>query len=79
MKEYPKLRYTQNSQLLRILPAESIETPKIPNKIFRAVTVRVAEHVFDCPLKLGERYSIIGHYNYFARKEEFEAWHLTTI
>ncbi|GBO99960.1 hypothetical protein EVAR_103879_1 [Eumeta japonica] len=70
MKEYSKLRYTQNFQLLRILPAESIESPKEPNKIY-AITVRALEHVFDCQLKLGERYSIIGHYNYFARKEEF--------
>ncbi|XP_046802231.1 uncharacterized protein LOC111678928 [Lucilia cuprina] len=79
MNEYSKLRQTQNFRLLRILPAESIESPHQLNKIFRSLTVRVLDHVFDCKLELGNRYLIIGHYNYISQKQEFEAWNLTII
>lgn len=79
MNEYTKLRYSQNYYLLRILPVESIEPPRKLNKIFRAVTVRASEHVFDCQLTLGDRYLVTGYYNYLSQKEEFEAWNLSTM
>lgn len=79
MHEYPKLRHIQNCHVIRILPAESIESPYKFNKLFRGLNVRVLDHVFECQLILGVRYIIIGYYNYYHQKEEFEAWNLRAI
>lgn len=79
MHEYPKLRHIQNCRLIRILPADSIESPYKLNKLFRGISVRVSEHVFDCQLILGKRYFIIGYYNYSPQKQDFEAWNLKAI
>lgn len=79
MSEYSKLRHTQNSCLLRILPASSVECPRKLNQVFRALTVRVLDHVCNCPLLLGDRYLITGYYDYSPQKQEFQAWNLTTI
>ncbi|XP_013110291.2 uncharacterized protein LOC106089073 [Stomoxys calcitrans] len=79
MSEYSKLRHTQNYCLIRILPAAAVETPRKLNQIFRALTIRVFDHVHDCPLLLGNRYMITGYYNYTHYSQEFQAWNLTTI
>ncbi|XP_036318100.1 uncharacterized protein LOC118733037 [Rhagoletis pomonella] len=78
MNEYPKLRVTENYRLLRILPPECIETPRILNKIFRALTVQAREHVYDCDLRLGNLYKIIGFYDYTRPGQLFQAWSIKT-
>lgn len=79
MNEYAKLRRSQNIRYLKILPYESLECPQKLNQTFRALTIRVLDHVNNFHLKVGERYFIIGYYNYLSWKQEFEAWNLTKI
>ena len=79
MNEYTKLRRSQNVRYLKILPTESLECPNKLNHTFRALTVRVLDYLYDFHLKIGDRYFIIGYYNYYSCKQEFEAWNLTTI
>ncbi|XP_075157375.1 meiotic 217 [Haematobia irritans] len=79
MSEYSKLRHTQNYCLIRILPAASVETPRKLNQIYRSITIRVYDHVHDCPLLLGNRYVVTGYYNYSQQSQEFQAWNITTI
>lgn len=79
MSEYSKLRHTQNYCLIRLLPAASVETPRKLNQVFRALTIRVLDHVHDCSLLLGNRYVVTGFYSYSFYSQEFEAWNITTI
>lgn len=79
MNEYSKLRHIQTYCLIRILPAASVETPRKLNQIYRALTVRVLDHVHDCTFLLGARYVITGYYEYTQQTQEFQAWNVTTI
>lgn len=79
MSEYAKLRYTQDYFLLRILPVTAVETPKKCNKIFRTLIVKVREHVYDCELILGQRYSITGYFDYRRQSQVLQAWNLAKI
>lgn len=80
MSEYAKLRHNLSYTLLRLLPAEAVETPRTTNKLFRAVTVKVRQYIYDnCELLLGQRYSSTGYFDYGRPKQEFVAWSLTKV
>ncbi|XP_004518919.2 uncharacterized protein LOC101460357 isoform X1 [Ceratitis capitata] len=78
MNEYAKLRITEKYHLLRILPAYSLENPRVTDKIFRSLTIHVREHVHDCELRLGKSYLITGYYDYTHTGQIFQAWSVMT-
>lgn len=74
MNEYSKYRSMGEYRLLKVYSIESVTTPKVFNKIFRAQIVHLKDFTYDCELILGSQYIITGHLDF--ETLEFVAWHL---